>query len=46
MTVKNAGVYVMREPEIVGVDNELLQRLKNVQLDGKELLRIRPEVPE
>ncbi len=44
--MKNPGVYVMREAEIVGVDDELLQRLENVQLDGKELLRVRPEIPQ
>ena len=43
MRFDNPGIYVVRETEIVGVDDDRAQ-LENVELDTKEFLRIRAKV--
>jgi len=41
--MNNARIYLVREAEIIGVDDEALQS-EDVQLNFQELLRIRSEI--
>ena len=44
MRFDDSGIHIACEAKIVGINNQLLQSLKYVQLDGQELFWIGPEI--